>query len=1180
LFALQVSIPANDPNLYKVRVEIGWTNSGTTTQQSQTSDYDLYIYQPDVAGSKVGQGPGSSNPEIASFRVPQGDTLFTVYVVPYDVSPTVSFSGTISLENATPPPPPPLPNPNLPPGTPRLFNYMSPNGIADSFGEPSIGVNWNTGKVMMFGGGSSYAARVSFDDCSSPAKASWDRTPLFTNTLPRAAGGDPILFTDHETGRTFVSQLQFGTTTATGEYTDDDGSHYQTSQGFGIGSGIDHQTIGGGPFALGLTGAGYKNAMYYCAQDLAAANCALSLDGGRTWGPSVPIYTTADCGGIHGHVKVAPDGTVYVPARSCGSGQQGVAVSEDNGTTWTVHTVTNSTNGDTDPSIGIATDGTVYFGYEASNGHARIAVSRDKGKTWTDDQDVGSQLGIQNSVFPAVVAGDGGANGRAAYAFYGTTAPGNYNDIDFPGTWYLILATTMDGGKNWSVQNATPNDPVQRGSLCTLGINCTGDTRNLLDFFDATIDKQGRVLIGYDDGCVTTGCVLGDKNGDGIVDGRDNDFTAKAVIARQTGGKRMFSAYDPVEPTTPAAPSVTATKDSTGSVVHLSWSVPDNGGSPITGYRIYRRTTSSAFALLASIQETSFDDETVTPGTSYVYRVTAVNAFGEGPFCGEIVPVKVTGPVACATPGALAVSDINSDGSDFDIVPNSPADGRVNIRELYISEPFFSTGVNTLVFTLKVTPSSSGSAPPSSQWYILWNRLHPDSDFDRWYVAMKTDATGAPSFEYGKFGVPLDPTNPNPNANIPVRVGNADSGSYDVVNGVITITLSNSNAENIQAGQSLTALNVRTFLAQPDTGTKPQRTASDITDDSSYTLIGNAACRVNQAPTAILNAAPHQGSAPLTVSFNGTQSFDPDGDTISSYKFNFGDDSAPVTQQTPNVSHTYNAAGNYFATLIVTDSHGTQSASSTAAAIQVDPAQTNTECVEDDDARIAYSDGWHLVNDTDASGGHFRFHAGKSADHTATLTFNVASGQIGKITYYYATSPKGGSAEIFLDGVSKGTVNYKGTQGSTRAPVFGPSVEFTGLASGTHTLQIKNMTDGIYIDRFCLESSTASGNPATGPGTTSTSQNSLNANQQASQSVVVGTNATAISVVADVTPAVPVQLVLIDPSGSILQTANGSSGLVVLNAPVSKSGTYIVKVVNLSLGPVQTWVAATPTVMR
>ncbi len=46
------------------------------------------------------------------------------------------------------------------------------------------------------------------------------------------------------------------------------------------------------------------------------------------------------------------------------------------------------------------------------------------------------------------------------------------------------------------------------------------------------------------------------------------------------------------------------------------------------------------------------------------------------------------------------------------------------------------------------------------------------------------------------------------------------------------------------------------------------------------------------------------------------------GDTIASYTFDFDDGSATVTQSTPTVSHTYNAANNYGAHLSVTDSRG------------------------------------------------------------------------------------------------------------------------------------------------------------------------------------------------------------------------------------------------------------------
>jgi len=103
------------------------------------------------------------------------------------------------------------------------------------------------------------------------------------------------------------------------------------------------------------------------------------------------------------------------------------------------------------------------------------------------------------------------------------------------------------------------------------------------------------------------------------------------------------------------------------------------------------------------------------------------------------------------------------------------------------------------------------------------------------FVAMKSDATDAVRYVYGRFSPPT-------------VLGTADSGSYDPTNGVITIKLSRSKAENIQPGQQLAALNARTFLARPDTGSRSQLVANDITENGSYTLVGNASCAVAAAP--------------------------------------------------------------------------------------------------------------------------------------------------------------------------------------------------------------------------------------------------------------------------------------------------------------------------------------------
>jgi hypothetical protein len=56
---------------------------------------------------------------------------------------------------------------------------------------------------------------------------------------------------------------------------------------------------------------------------------------------------------------------------------------------------------------------------------------------------VGSEFGIKNAVFPAVVAGD---DDRASFAYIGTPTGGNYQDIDnFHGVWHIYVSTTYDG---------------------------------------------------------------------------------------------------------------------------------------------------------------------------------------------------------------------------------------------------------------------------------------------------------------------------------------------------------------------------------------------------------------------------------------------------------------------------------------------------------------------------------------------------------------------------------------------------------------------------------------------------------------------------------------------------------------------------------------------------------------
>jgi hypothetical protein len=531
-FALTVNPPpaAYGPYIVEIRLQ-------------PQGDWDMEIYNPD-AKYRTSSGNGVGAAEIVTLFNPAAGT-YRIAAFPF--TPVVGSDGNSYAATAKLMPQPP--SGSAPPGTANLgyTNFACPPGqsCTSGFGEPSIGVNWKTGNVMFAGGGTLKTFRISnFNDQVSPPTATWTNVSgnQHIATSPRAAA-DPILFVDPQTGRTFADQLEGLTPFSTLEYSDDDGNIFVPSQGSGVASGVDHQTIGGGPLAQPLTRdpnlprPAYPNALYYCAQALGPANCALSLDGGETFGPAVPMWTT-ECGGLHGHLKVSSvDGAVYVPNRGCG-GRHGMAVSTDNGITWTIRTVPNTATGESDPSIGIATDGTVYYGFVDGDGHPKIAVSHDKGATWdtwSSDRgtatfiDVGATFGLQNGVFADVVAGD---PDRAAFAFHGSPTAGPFQDASFDGAWNLYVAHTYDGGRTWTTVKAT-DDPTQRGCIWLGG--GTNPCRNLLDFMDATIDAQGRVLVGFADGC-TGACATNPAN------------TAKSVwatIARQSNGLGLFSAFDP-----------------------------------------------------------------------------------------------------------------------------------------------------------------------------------------------------------------------------------------------------------------------------------------------------------------------------------------------------------------------------------------------------------------------------------------------------------------------------------------------------------------------------------------------------------------------------------------------------------------------------------------------------------
>jgi len=153
-----------------IQVKVAWTNPA--------HDYDLYIHKGSVTDPEAASGTNSGQPNTdeTAYLDPahMGVGLYTVHVAYAVVTPGQDiYKGSATVV--------PGMNPALA-GTglaPRFQNhYPQPSLIAAAkgadAGEPSIGVNWKTGKTLYLSGLTTF--RVTFDD-SCPAGAQWSALP-------------------------------------------------------------------------------------------------------------------------------------------------------------------------------------------------------------------------------------------------------------------------------------------------------------------------------------------------------------------------------------------------------------------------------------------------------------------------------------------------------------------------------------------------------------------------------------------------------------------------------------------------------------------------------------------------------------------------------------------------------------------------------------------------------------------------------------------------------------------------------------------------------------------------------------------------------------------------------------------------------------------------------------------
>jgi cellulose 1,4-beta-cellobiosidase len=120
------------------------------------------------------------------------------------------------------------------------------------------------------------------------------------------------------------------------------------------------------------------------------------------------------------------------------------------------------------------------------------------------------------------------------------------------------------------------------------------------------------------------------------------------VSATNSAGEGALSGEASGTPSTLPGPPQNLTGSAGFSQVNLYWSYPSSdGGNTVIGYKIYRSTSSGNETQYDGlVYSASYVDNNVVNGTTYYYKVSAVNANGEGSLSSEV----------SVTPTAILVS--------------------------------------------------------------------------------------------------------------------------------------------------------------------------------------------------------------------------------------------------------------------------------------------------------------------------------------------------------------------------------------------------------------------------------------------------------------------------------------------------------------------------------------------
>ncbi len=378
-------------------------------------------------------------------------------------------------------------------------------------------------------------------------------------------------------------------------------------------------------------------------------------------------------------------------------------------------------------------------------------------------------------------------------------------------------------------------------------------------------------------------------------------------------------------------PSPPASLYATGgnAIVNLDWA--DNSGCDIAGYNIYRNLVSGGpYTKINSTTQvgSQYQDTGLTNGATYYYVVKAVDIQGnEGTVSSEVSATPQDNVPPSSPTGLTASSGNGTVGLNWNDNSESDLSG-YNIYRSTTSGSGYNK-INTTTVTVSQY-TDSGLTNGTAYYYVV-----TAIDTSSLESSHSSQVSATPMSNPPTASASATPTS----GTAPLTVSFTGTGTDD---GSVTKYEWDFDGNGTYDWSSTTGGNTVKTYSSAGTYTATLRVTDNdnLTGTASLTITVSSPPSEKRSPTASLSATPTSGTAPLTVTFtySGT---DTDG-TIQKHEVDFDGNGTYdfVSTSSGSVSYTYGQAGNYTATLKVTDNDGLSGTATVTISVD-EPTGTN-----------------------------------------------------------------------------------------------------------------------------------------------------------------------------------------------------------------------------------------------